>query len=90
MTYTFSASESQAQTEHDPKPVRILPNGLNDLFLQEKNCNSDMKKRGGNPEPPELPLPLFGGILRKNDEVFSPLPITGHLLFHYNRYKMKK
>ena len=23
-------------------------------------------------------------------DVFSPLPITGHLLFHYNRYKMKK
>lgn len=33
-----------------------------------------MKKRGGNPEPPELPLPLFGGILRKNDEVFSMQP----------------
>jgi hypothetical protein len=47
---------------------------LNDLFLQEKNCNSDMKKRGGNPEPPALPLPLFGGILRKNDEVFSMQP----------------
>lgn len=54
--------------------MRILPNGLNDLFLQEKNCNSDMKKRGGNPEPPALPLPLFGGILRKNDEVFSMQP----------------
>ena len=33
-----------------------------------------MKKRGGNPEPPALPLPLFGGILRKNDEVFSMQP----------------
>ena len=23
-------------------------------------------------------------------DVFSPLPIIGHLLFHYNRYKIKK
>lgn len=42
-----------------PKPVRILPNGLKDLFLQEKNCNRGMKKMRRDAGPARVAAPGF-------------------------------